>query len=156
MVLLPSSVSTLLAELVNNTVDFLVVIALRVLGVQPVEGQPRLIVLILVLHLVEVHVQVVLLCVLVPEVQLHPCVVAVLQFLLQAPLVVVEIFVEVGQLLVSDFQLVHAVAEDHALGCLLVQTLFVAVLAHLRSDDELHGVFCGVALAVEVDVREHF
>ena len=123
---------------------------------QLVERQPRLIVLILALHLVEVHVQVVLLCVLVPEVQLHPCVVAVLQFLLQAPLVVVEIFVEVGQLLVSDFQLVHAVAEDHALGRLLVQTLFVAVLAHLRSDDELHGVFCGVALAVEVDVREHF
>jgi len=60
---------------------------------------PFLVVLVLKLQRLEVHVKVVLFCLLTAEMQCHAGVVAVLEFHLFIFLVVVEIFVEVGDLL---------------------------------------------------------
>ncbi len=59
---------------------------------------PLLVVLVLALHGLKVHVKVVLFRLLVTEVQLHACVVALLQFRLLFFLVVVKVLVEVGDL----------------------------------------------------------
>jgi len=87
--------SVLCFELINDSVNFLFFVALRVLSSKLVVGKPRLVVLKLRLHGLEVDVQVVLDGVFVAEVQLHSRVDALLQVLLQFRLVVVEVRVEV-------------------------------------------------------------
>ena len=143
-------------ELVEHGVDLVLLVAGRVLVAQLVVGQPRFVILKFLLHFVEVHVHVVLLRVLVPEVQLDPVVVALLELLLQLALVVVEVFVEVGQIFVGHFELVHAVPKNYTARCFLIQTAVVGVAGLGVDDVEFEVVLDGPPLRVHVDVLEHF
>ena len=81
---------------------------------------PVLITLVLLLHFFEVNEEAFLLSGSRPEVQLHACVIAVLEASLSLGHPVVEVAIEVRKTLVIEFAGSHAVAEDNSACSFLV------------------------------------
>ena len=88
---------------------------------------PVLIALVLFLHLLEIEKQAFLLSG-GPKVELHASVVAVREASLGLRHPIVELTIEVGQALLVELAVVHAVGEDYAASGLLIKVLLVDLL----------------------------
>ena len=114
----------LLEKILRHGLNVLAGTLLRHVLDQTDHGLPVLIALVLFLHLLEIEKQAFLLSG-GPEVKLHASVVAVREASLGLRHPIVELAIEVGQALLVELAVVHAVGEDYAASGLLIKVPLV-------------------------------
>ena len=117
----------LLEKALCHGLNILVRALLRHVLDQTDHGLPVLIALVLFLHFLEINEQAFLLSG-GPEVELNASVVAVREASLGLRHPIVELAIEVGQTLLVELAVVHAVGEDHAASGFLIKVLLVDLI----------------------------
>ena len=117
-----------LQQLGGDVVDFILLESIFVLRKHSSVWVPVLHALVLYFHLVEVHVETVLLACGVSEMKHHLCIETFLQSFLLGFLVVVEIGIKVGDRLWCNVAASHAVLPNNSLRRILVHCLFMLIL----------------------------
>ena len=126
-------------QLGRDILDCIIVVSLLIVLQHSSVGVPHLHAFVLLLHLIQVHVQSVFLGGRVSEVQEHLGVVAGGQALLLFELIVVEVGIEVGDLLLGDIATLHAVMEHNSSRRILVHSFLVLVLGFGSDGADSHG-----------------